>query len=127
MDERLYIAGQIALRPASLTLPSPPSFETEVVLALQHVRRIVKAVQEGPNGNFTGYPESCICWLAGKEDELGERKKFAYQAWNMFNKHEGAPFEFRYATELPRGAMIEWQIVWSTGRTPEVDSEDEDA
>ena len=123
----MYIAGQIALQPATLTLPAPPSFDTEVVLALQHIRRIVKAVQEGPNGNFTGYPESCICWLAGSESELEERKKIAHQAWSLFNGHDGVPFEFQYATELPRGALVEWQIVWSTGRTPEVDSDDEES
>jgi diphthine-ammonia ligase len=123
----LYIAGQIALQPASLTLPTPPSFETEVVLALQHVRRIVKAVQEGPNGNFAGYPESCICWLAGSESELEDKKKIAYHVWNLFNGQKGVAFEFRYASELPRGALVEWQIVWSTGRTPEVDSDDEES
>lgn len=71
VGSRLFIAGQIPLVPASLTLPGPFSYATEVTLSLQHVRRVVIAAQEA---RWTGWCELTIGWIASVvEEEWNQR------------------------------------------------------
>ncbi|GAA6019499.1 hypothetical protein JCM11491_000978 [Sporobolomyces phaffii] len=60
VGNRCFIAGQIPLIPSSLSLPSPSDFPLEVALALQHVKRIVGAAQEGRWNDETERPPSLI-------------------------------------------------------------------
>ncbi len=65
VGQRLSIAGQIGLIPSTLQLPTPQSFLTEAVLALQHVRRIVALVKspDSTGGGWNGWLEGVICWF----------------------------------------------------------------
>ena len=62
ISNRLSIAGQIGLIPASLQLPSPRSFAMEVALALKHVRSVMDVMREG-NGGWHGWMEGGIVWV----------------------------------------------------------------
>ena len=140
--ERLLVAGQIGLRPSDLTLVSsadslsasgPASeyqraraFGLEAALAAQHARRIVRAVQEGTGGGFTGWMESCICWVSGPPHTFAAKRDAARTAWSMWLggaaerslRKGGVPFLVVQTPELPRDARVEWQITWQTGRRP---------
>ncbi|KAL8291440.1 hypothetical protein RQP46_002418 [Phenoliferia psychrophenolica] len=78
--DRLSIAGQIALIPSSLTLPSPPDFVTEVALSRQHVARVVAAADDG---RWRGKGEG--------GEAFGE-------------------VVYVSAATLPKGASVEWQV-----------------
>lgn len=88
VDGRLHIAGQIPLQPASLTIaafPAPPAspYPHQVVLALQHVTRIVEVLRN-PNstgGGWTGWAESCIAWWARPEGCGAEGPAVMQRGW----------------------------------------------
>lgn len=128
--ERLFIAGQIGLIPATLSLPQPSSFVKEAALSSQHVRRIVKAVQEGTGGGFTGRMESCICWVSGPQNTFPAKRDRARKVWQSWRAgNEGSskvPFLIAQASELPKGAQIEWQVTWRIDPLKSVDDENSD-
>lgn len=149
----MHIAGQIPLQPPSLTFapyPPPPAspYPHQAALALQHVRRIID-VMRNPNttgGGWTGWIESCVCWWArpsGVGSEGPEVVRRAWKAWAdevsrataLSNRQTGcigAPVLFVQARELPRGALVEYQVNVHTGRPGQearsagVDGEDND-
>jgi diphthine-ammonia ligase len=131
--ERLFVAGQIGLIPPTLSLPDPPSFAMEAALSSQHVRRIVQAVQEGTGGGFTGWMESCVCWISGPPDTFNVKRDTVRKAWNVWRPE---PDRLRLVSEvpmlivqvpgLPKGAQVEWQITWTTSQAPRSAEEDED-
>lgn len=125
VGERLFVAGQIGLLPPSLALPSPPIFSTEAALSMQHVRRIVTAMQEGTGGGFRGWMESCICWISGPPETFANKRDAVRKAWKLWG-HEETPFLVVQTTELPKGAQIEWQVTWQTGRRPEAERDEDD-
>lgn len=79
VGERISLAGQIALIPQTLALPSPSSFPTEAALSLKHVRSIVKALKEGTGGGWESeFVEGCIGWVLDFERDLeGARKAWS--------------------------------------------------
>lgn len=143
---RLFIAGQIPLVPASLTLPGPFSYATEVTLSLQHVRRVVIAAQES---RWTGWSELSICWIASvAEEEWNQRLAGAFAGYkateslvrfallrrrrweksDAMNSQCDAPVLFVSAVTLPKQSSIEWQVTYQTGQSisPTEESEEED-
>jgi len=145
------LAGQIPLIPASLSLPSPADFPTEVALSLQHVRRIVTAASEG---RWKGWMEGGIAWIQEEVDETEWRKRAigARQGWKLWNQQQADPQEVSLhllflfgirvkdeldqrqvqpplllvsAAQLPRSASIEWQVTWQTEQVPWSADEDE--
>lgn len=124
---RVFVAGQIALRPPTLQLEMPREFAFECALSTQHVRRIVTAMQGGTGGGFKGHMESCVCWLSGPKAAFEARRdsvRLAWRAW-LGKQAEVVPMVIVQVPELPRDAMVEWQIIWHTGRS-EGSSDDED-
>ena len=65
---RMTIAGQIALVPATLSLPTPKDIPKELALSLQHAMRVVQA--EADSGR-KGEMEGCLCWLTSNAWTLG--------------------------------------------------------
>lgn len=116
VGERLFIAGQIGLQPRDLALPSPPSFAQEAALSTQHVRKIVKAMREGTGGGFSGWLESCVCWISGPASTFGAKRDLARLAWRTWTHGQDIPFLIVQTGQLPKGAQIEWQVTWHTGK-----------
>lgn len=131
VGEKLFVAGQIGLIPATLALPQPPSFALEAALSSQHARRIVKAMQEGTGGGFSGRMDSCICWLSGRSASFSAKVRAAKAAWQACSLNtpirgsSPAPVLFVQVPSLPKNAQIEWQITWNT-HNPEDEDEDDD-
>ncbi|PWN53245.1 hypothetical protein IE53DRAFT_196350 [Violaceomyces palustris] len=91
VGERIFIAGQIGLRPTLLELPSSLNYTgklREVALSLQHVRRVVKATLESRIDKGRGWIEGGVCWLEGSKvgdvkgaKEAERLKRSAHAAW----------------------------------------------
>lgn len=125
--QRLFIAGQIALRPSDLAMPDPPSFAMEAALSAQHVRRIVKAMQENASdGSIRGWMESCICWLSGPADTFKKKLAAARSAWRAWQPEQQVPLLIVHVPQLPREAQIEWQVTWHNGQRAAALGQDED-
>lgn len=132
VGERLFVAGQIGLAPATLTLPQPESLALEAALSSQHARRIVKAVQEGTGGGFSTSVESCICWLSGPSTSFDRKVEAARQSWKSWQSSSPSRISeqvhvlFAQVSSLPKGAQIEWQMVWSAPNYQDNDNDDDD-
>lgn len=127
-SQRLFVAGQIPLLPATLTLPQPEDFALEAALSLQHVRRAKVAATEG---RWRGWCEGGVCWIGptGTNAEWKRRVGSAERAWRAFERGfeaeeeededdeevPRAPMLFVQAEQLPRGAGVEWQVTFATG------------
>ncbi|GAA5907652.1 hypothetical protein JCM6882_008939 [Rhodosporidiobolus microsporus] len=152
---RLYIAGQIPLIPASLTLPPPSayppssssstntSFAHHAALSLQHLRRIVDsslppACSSSP---VPGRAEGAIVWVAPSPSSpvFRTRAAGARAVWDAsersYLEEQGADDEGRTAPllvveagMLPKGAEVEWQVTWgvSGGQGAEDDEDEEE-
>ncbi|OCF44797.1 cytoplasmic protein [Kwoniella heveanensis CBS 569] len=132
VNSRLHLAGQIPLLPSSLTLPNPHSTESpylhQSVLALQHVRSIVDVMRSknSTGGGWQGWIEGAVAWWAKSEISTqakisadGEGVTIARKAWGIWAEMNGAssaPVAFVQARELPKGALVEFQINLHTGR-----------
>ncbi|WVQ79838.1 hypothetical protein IAT38_001938 [Cryptococcus sp. DSM 104549] len=142
---RLHLAGQIPLIPASLTLPEPPkeasrsAYPLQATLALQHVRKIVQALRSknATGGGWEGWVESSVGWWARPSGDgtagTGSAVGVVRRAWEVYTEENGsskAPVLFVQARELPKGALVEYQVNLHTGRrddaTPLVDEDDDD-
>ncbi|QRW01517.1 diphthamide biosynthesis protein [Ceratobasidium sp. AG-Ba] len=117
VQDQIFISGQIGLIPASMTFPSPPSFATEAALAFQHADRILAALKDGPTAQLQGV----IVWVAGNEKlELGRL------AWDAYSKERGmrdVPAITVAAKTLPKGAMIEVQVLAHSNRDSDKNDE----
>ncbi|OXC59248.1 cytoplasmic protein [Cryptococcus neoformans MW-RSA852] len=130
---RLHLAGQIPFIPASLTLPRAPAspkspYPHQATLALQHVGRIVQALKSrnATGGGWEGWVEGGMGWWAkcgGGEGEgqreSGEGVQVTRDAWRIWTRRNGgerAPIAFVQAKELPKGALVEYQVNLHTGR-----------
>ncbi|KAL1755302.1 hypothetical protein FB107DRAFT_275021 [Schizophyllum commune] len=121
-DERVFVSGQIGLIPASLALPSPASLATETSLAFQHAERIVEAVQSNNGGGWTGQVQSAVYWLAEGADA-----RYVNAAREVYDgRHGQIPSLFVAVKALPKGALVEKQIVVHTGRCAIRDEEDDE-
>ncbi|KAG8766615.1 hypothetical protein FRC12_006750 [Ceratobasidium sp. 428] len=119
VQDQIYISGQIGLIPAFMTLPSPPSFATEAALAFQHADRILAALKDGPTTILQGV----VVWVAGSE-----RLEGGCRAWNAYSQERSmtdVPVIVVAVKSLPKGAMIEVQVLAHTNKRLDQD-EDED-
>ncbi|QRV87372.1 diphthamide biosynthesis protein [Ceratobasidium sp. AG-Ba] len=117
VQDQIFISGQIGLIPASITFPSPPSFATEAALAFQHADRILAALKDGPTAQLQGV----IVWVAGNE-----RLELGRLAWNAYSQERGmgdVPAITVAAKTLPKGAMIEVQVLAHSNRDSDGDDE----
>ncbi|KAF9076786.1 hypothetical protein BDP27DRAFT_1413934 [Rhodocollybia butyracea] len=116
--ERLLISGQIGLIPSSITLPSPRSLGIETALSMQHVTRVVAALRNG----WEGYTQAAVHWLsdAGLVDAV--RKSV-----DTYGGDEISVKLLVAVKALPKGALVEKQVMVHTGRAwvEEEDSDDE--
>lgn len=131
--ERAFIAGQIPLVPASLSLQEPADFARDVALSLQHVRRVKRAATEG--GRWRGWSEGGVCWIAPAPKAMWRRRAhYAVAAWQALVVGDDedeewsreAPMVCIQAENLPRGAAVEWQVTWATGTDTCAPDDDED-
>ncbi|KAG0145194.1 hypothetical protein CROQUDRAFT_64181 [Cronartium quercuum f. sp. fusiforme G11] len=115
---KIFIAGQIGLIPSSLSLPKPTSLIQEAVLSLQHVRRILATFQS------TSWIEGLVCFITDPA-----HLDLARASWRETSGiyDERIPILFLVVDELPKGALIEWQVVASDGtRLPVHDERESD-
>jgi diphthine-ammonia ligase len=129
----ITIAGQIGLAPQTLTLIEDE--RRQIVLALQHARRVLKAtLEEHRVGKRQGWVESCICWInearwlpfvrdtwtrqgATSRDD-GEADPGWDQHWLGTDlSAEDVPVVYVQLSPdgLPRGAAAEWQLTAHSG------------
>lgn len=134
--EKTWVAGQIGLVPADLSLPEDEP--TQAALSVQHARRIVTATVNDLGGRKVqrGWVEGGVCWIEHGED-VHARLEMARHAWlaqsgedddeeeeeeGWMGKTEGKQVGLLMVTlprgALPRGAVIEWQLTAHTGRVP---------
>ncbi|KAL7423571.1 hypothetical protein Q5752_001151 [Cryptotrichosporon argae] len=132
-DNKVHFAGQIPLVPSSLALPphSPTAdpYPLQSALALQHVRRVVRALQSvhASGGGWTGWAEGAVVWYAAGQ---GAGLAVVRKAWHIWTRQFGngfkhAPVVFVRAKELPRNALVEVQVFMDTGRACAGDDDDD--
>ncbi|TBU32860.1 hypothetical protein BD311DRAFT_713874 [Dichomitus squalens] len=110
-DERVFISGQIGLIPSSLSLPSPQSLAFEAALSFQHVHRVVEALKNNSGGGWSGHMQSIIYWFARQADVPPVRA-----ASSQYEGDARAPTLFLVVPELPKGALVEKQVLVHTGQ-----------
>lgn len=155
---RITIAGQIGLVPAALSLPPPSEEDAEmaqIALSLQHARRIFKAVLEDHRVEKRyGWIEGCICWVeeVSEERETAKRLNACRSAWDgqgaiseeddeqgsetwdegwlQGSEQKSVPVVYAVLprSALPRGAIVEWQLVAHDGRrvAPSIPADEDD-
>ncbi|KAF8760269.1 Diphthamide synthase [Rhizoctonia solani] len=114
-----FISGQIGLIPARMDLPSPPSFPVEAALAFQHAERILDALKDASTSVIQGV----IVWVDGADRlELGRR------AWDAYAQASDRqlPATIIAAKSLPRGAMIEVQVLAHSNSIQSTDPDSDD-
>nr|XP_019008251.1 cytoplasmic protein [Kwoniella pini CBS 10737]OCF47032.1 cytoplasmic protein [Kwoniella pini CBS 10737] len=130
VNNRVHLAGQIPLLPPSLTLPLPPlrgsPYSHQAVLALQHVGRIADVLRSKnyTGGGWEGWIESCTAWwatplLTNEMDSCTNGLKIVMKAWDLWIERNGdsrTPVIFVQAKELPKSALIEYQVNLHSGR-----------
>lgn len=116
---KVFVAGQIGLIPSSLSLPIPKSFLQEAILSLQHIRRILETFPS------TTYIEGIICFVT-HSDHINLAKTVWKETKVMYDAR--IPILFLEVDGLPKGAVVEWQVVGSDGiRSPiALDGQDEE-
>ncbi|KAF7301802.1 Diphthami-syn-2 domain-containing protein [Mycena indigotica] len=115
-DERVFVSGQIGLIPSSLTLPSPQSLPLEAALAGQHANRVVRALSTN-TGSWTGQTQLALYWLTSPSHLFAVREPLA--------SIDVSPTLFVVVQSLPKGAVVEKQILLHTGRVPIIDEDGE--
>ncbi|TFK92194.1 hypothetical protein K466DRAFT_540202 [Polyporus arcularius HHB13444] len=118
-DERVFISGQIGLIPSSLALPSPQSLAFEAALSFQHVHRVVEALKNNSGGGWKGHMQGIVYWLVHQEDVAPVRTASAQHEEDVH-----APTLFVVVPELPKGALIEKQVLVHTGQCDIADDDD---
>ncbi|WVQ69542.1 uncharacterized protein L199_007762 [Kwoniella botswanensis] len=127
VNQRIHLAGQIPLLPPSLTLPLPPSkgspYPHQAVLALQHVGKIIDVLKSRnyTGGGWKGWIESCVGWWArpSSGDDVGDGVGVVRNAWKLWVEKTYShqpPVIFVQAKELPKSALVEYQVNVHTGR-----------
>lgn len=141
--EKVWVAGQIGLVPADLTLPDAEGKQAlQTALSIQHARRILKATLNDMGGRSVakGWVEGGVCWVNGSEmvevarcawmgqfddEECGEVDDEEEKEENWIGQtrsEKGVLPPMLFVTlptdALPRSASIEWQLTAHTGRIP---------
>ncbi|KAI0089326.1 hypothetical protein BDY19DRAFT_1041644 [Irpex rosettiformis] len=119
-DQRVFISGQIGLLPHTLTLPTPQSLALETALACQHVDRVIRALKSNSGGGWEGYIQLAVYWLQD-HDAIGPVHEAVKNLYSM--QHAGAPTLFIGVPALPKGALVEKQVIVHTGRFLMADDE----
>ncbi|KAL9550714.1 hypothetical protein MBANPS3_004606 [Mucor bainieri] len=96
-----FIAGQIGLVPNTLDLPSPRSFAQEAALSLRNLENIV-SVLELP---LKTHAVLCYCFVSDQK-----YLPLAQAAWEAY-MDTTPPTSYIAVPSLPRGAMVEWQVL----------------
>lgn len=142
---RITIAGQIGLQQKTLQLVEEP--EVQITLALQHARRIYKAILEDARvARRQGWVDGCICWLSDArwlpvaqtvwscqsrdvDEEEGERLTWddSWLGQGLSPARIPLLFVVLASDGLPRHAAAEWQLSAHDGdRIPMDGAFDED-
>ena len=122
-------------------MPSPQSLAIEVPLASQHADRIVKAVS-GSAGGAGGWDDchaQLILYWAAEERHVSHAITAAQrldvssvqsftldQGITLFLQRDATPTLFLVVRGLPKGALIEKQVLYHTGRGFCADDDDDD-
>ncbi|KAG8856801.1 hypothetical protein FRB96_006305 [Tulasnella sp. 330] len=117
---QVFISGQIGLIPSKMQLPSPRSMALESALSLQHVDRIVSALQANAGGGWPGIFQCAVIWVA-RLDLLNA----ARQAWVAYKPEMRTrrPVIFVTCKSIPKDAFCEAQVLVHTGRMVMKDEE----
>ncbi|KAG8960738.1 hypothetical protein FRC03_006175 [Tulasnella sp. 419] len=123
VGNQVFVSGQIGLIPSTMQLPHPQSAALESALALQHVDRIVAAIKTSPGGGWPGIPQCAIVWLASTGI-----LPIAKAAWSTYAKAHQWDIPVIYVTckAIPKGGLIEVQLMMHTGRSETRDDDDQD-
>jgi diphthine-ammonia ligase len=138
----VFVSGQIGLIPSSLTIPFPQSLATEIPLVSQHADRVVEALLSNNSGDkHEGHAQITLYWLtqerhvshaitAAQSLDVSEAvirlPKFR-EKQNSFPQPGSTPTLFLVVKDLPKGALIEKQVLYHTGRGFAADDEDGDS
>ncbi|KAK2466309.1 hypothetical protein APHAL10511_001951 [Amanita phalloides] len=120
VDERVFMSGQIGLIPSSLHLPSPRSLGLETALACQHVERVSKCVSE-TTGDWVGHAQLVVYWLSRLDHAMQVRQSILC---HKLPQDEFACALFMVVKELPKGALVEKQVLIHSDRIRRVDPDD---
>lgn len=142
---RITMAGQIGLQPPTLMLQ--PSPKEQVVLALQHARRIFKAFLESRAERRQGWVEGCVCWLS--DTRWIDMIRSVWQAQSPNEQYDEESLEGDWEEEwlgtglhvdqvpttyivlsphsLPRSALVEWQLCAHSGDVCHDDEDEHDS
>ncbi|KAH7930747.1 hypothetical protein BV22DRAFT_1078565 [Leucogyrophana mollusca] len=110
VGERIFISGQIGLVPSSLTLPSPPSLAMETALCFQHADRVAAALRT-TTGGWEGHVEAALYWISQHCDVSHVKK-----ACDVYRQEARSATLFIVVKSLPRGALVEKQVLLHSGR-----------
>ncbi|RCI03262.1 ATP binding domain 4 [Rhizopus stolonifer] len=111
-----FIAGQIGLVPNTLELPSPKSFADEAALSLRNLETIASVL----GLPLKSHVALCYCYVSSPN-----YLPLAEAAWNTYMNNQTPPTVYAAVPALPKGAMVEWQVVLSAP-LPVSDSDDSD-
>jgi len=117
----VFVSGQIALIPSSLAIPFPRSPATEIPLVSQHADRVVEALlSNNADDGREGHVQMILYWLT-QERHVSDAITAAQSLDRGYT-----PTLFLVVKDLPKGALIEKQVLYHTGRGFAADDEDGD-
>ncbi|KAG9219011.1 hypothetical protein CCMSSC00406_0001421 [Pleurotus cornucopiae] len=119
--DHIFVSGQIGLIPSSLSLPSPGCLAMEFALCCQHVKRVLNALRE--HASWTGHPLSAIYWLTNIHDIPAV--KHGHELLCQNSSESKVPSLFVVVKALPKGAQVEKQVLYHTGRFNTTDEDGE--
>ncbi|KAL5488031.1 hypothetical protein ACEPAI_6139 [Sanghuangporus weigelae] len=111
VGDRIFVSGQIGMRPSDLALPFPSDFALEAALAFQHVHRILAALKETYGASWAHKIQSLICWLVDISF-LSRARRIS----KALDSYAYVPTLFVGAKSLPKGALLEAQVIAHTGQ-----------
>ncbi|KAI0303257.1 hypothetical protein BC826DRAFT_903387 [Russula brevipes] len=121
VDERIFVSGQIGLVPSSLDFLSPQTLANQVPLVSQHSNRIVKALSSSACNAWDGHAQMILYWFT-QEHHIS----CAIEAAQRLDR-DATPTLFLEVKALPRGALVEKQVLYHTGRGFSADEEGDTA
>jgi diphthine-ammonia ligase len=114
-----------------MSMPSPQSLAAEVTLASQHADRIIKALSSSAGGGGgrwdDGHAQLILYWAVEERHishaiTAAQRLDVSLQRllWTrpiiLFLQRDATPTLFLVVSCLPKGALIEKQVLYHTGR-----------
>ena len=134
----MFVSGQIGLIPSSLAIPFPRSPATEIPLVSQHADRVVEALLSNNSGDR--HAQIILYWLTQERhvsyaitaaqsldvSEVIVRFPVLPRQRKRCLQRGSTPALFLVVKDLPKGALIEKQVLYHTGRGFAADDEDGD-